>query len=87
MGFFLDKTMANSSRLPGYYKQSTADRARTVADWAGLTSDEHAILTGEQRLSLEMADKMIENVAGRFNLPLGIAANFQVGNLRSLKEG
>lgn len=70
--------MTNSSRLPGFYKQSTANRARTVADWAELSSDEYATLTGEQRLSLEMADKMIENVAGRFDLPLGIAANFQV---------
>ncbi len=67
--------MAKSSRLPGFYKQSVAERAQTIVDWAGLTSD---TLTGEQWLSLEMADKMIENVVGRFDLPLGIAVNFQV---------
>jgi hydroxymethylglutaryl-CoA reductase len=78
VGFFLDKAMTNSSRLPGFYKQSVDERAQTVAAWAGLAPEERATLTGEQPLGLELADKMIENVVGRFGLPLGVAANFQV---------
>jgi hydroxymethylglutaryl-CoA reductase len=33
---------------------------------------------GQGILSVERADKMIENVIGTFNLPLGIATNFQI---------
>ena len=35
-------------------------------------------LKGEGSLPLKIADGMIENVVGRFELPLGIATNFQV---------
>ena len=35
-------------------------------------------LKGEGSLPLKLADGMIENVVGRFELPLGIATNFQV---------
>ena len=35
-------------------------------------------LKGEESLPLKIADGMIENVVGRFELPLGIATNFQV---------
>jgi hydroxymethylglutaryl-CoA reductase len=49
-----------------------------VAQWAGLTEEEVAVLRGEAGLSPEQADRMIENVVGRYALPLGIALNFQV---------
>ncbi|HFE67334.1 MAG TPA: 3-hydroxy-3-methylglutaryl-CoA reductase, partial [Chloroflexi bacterium] len=46
-----------SSRLPGFYKLSLAERADVIAEWAGLTEEEKAILTG-QGLSNEQADHM-----------------------------
>jgi len=49
-----------------------------VAQWAGLTEEEVAALQGEAGLSAGQADRMIENVVGRYALPLGIALNFQV---------
>lgn len=66
-----------SSRLPGFYKKSLAERATDVAAWANLTAEEQAILMG-QGLQPEQADLMIENVVGTYALPLGIAANFQI---------
>ena len=66
-----------SSRLPGFYKLSLAERADVIAEWAGLTEEEKAILTG-QGLSNEQADHMIENVIGTFCMPLGIAVNFLI---------
>ncbi len=54
-----------------------AERANVVAEWAGLTAVEQAILRGDG-LSDEQADLMIENVVGTYKLPLGIAANFLV---------
>jgi hydroxymethylglutaryl-CoA reductase len=65
-----------SSRLSGFYEKSLAERAAILAAWADLDAGESAILrTG---LGLDQADKMIENVVGRFDLPLGIGANFVV---------
>jgi hydroxymethylglutaryl-CoA reductase len=68
--------MEKSSRLPGFYDLSVAERADTVAQWAGLTVEESAIL--EKGLSSAQANQMIENVVGIHALPLGIAANFLI---------
>src|SRR5690606_11795848 len=67
-----------NSRLPGCYQLSAGRRGETVAVWANLTAEEQQMLAGQPGLTLDLADKMIENVAGVFGLPLGIAANFQV---------
>ena len=68
--------MEKSSRLPGFYDLSVAERADTVAQWAGLTIEETAIL--EEGLNSAQADHMIENVVGTYALPLGIAVNFLI---------
>src|SRR3989338_2192966 len=67
-----------SSRLPGFYDKPLAERARSVAEWAGLTPEELAALDGSGGLAPEQADHMIENVVGLHALPLGIAVNFLV---------
>jgi len=66
-----------TSRLPGFYKLSPAERVTAVGDWAGLDEAERAVLAG-QGLTPSQADLMIENVVGTYALPLGIAVNFQV---------
>lgn len=66
-----------SSRLPGFYKLSLAERVAMVADWADLTDEEQAVLL-EQGLSAAQADKMVENALGTYALPIGVAANFVV---------
>lgn len=68
--------MEKSSRLPGFYDLNVAERADIVAQWAGLTVEELAVL--EEGLSSAQADQMIENVVGTHALPLGIAANFTI---------
>jgi hydroxymethylglutaryl-CoA reductase len=69
--------MSKSYRLPGFYKLSLEDRVAVVAELAGLTADEKAILMGEG-LRLAQADQMIENVVGIHALPLGVAVNFLI---------
>ena len=66
-----------TSRLPGFYKLSPAERVAMVADWAGLDESERAVLAG-QGLQPAQADLMIENVVGTYALPLGIAVNFLI---------
>jgi hydroxymethylglutaryl-CoA reductase len=66
-----------TSRLPGFYKLSPAERVAVVGDWAELNAAERAVLAG-QGLTPSQADLMIENVVGTYALPLGIAVNFLV---------
>ncbi len=67
-----------NSRLSGFYQKSMAERVAIIADWADLTPDEIAVL--HESLSVPRADKMIENVIGRYCLPLGIGANFKIND-------
>ena len=66
-----------TSRLPGFYKLSPAERVAMVGDWAGLSEAERLVLGG-QGLQPAQADLMIENVVGTYSLPLGIAVNFLI---------
>ena len=70
--------MVKSSRVPGFYKMSISERLQFVKDFADLTDDEVALISKCGRLSVDLADKMIENVIGTFQLPLGIAVNFLI---------
>ncbi len=70
--------MSQTSRLPGFYTRTVAERAEVAAQWAGLTPAERATLIGQSGLSPDLADKLIENVVGVFGIPLGIAANFLI---------
>ncbi len=73
-------TMGNkNSRIQGFYQLDPQQRLERVGAFDGLnTNDLHTLRGGQGVLSLERADKMIENVVGTFELPLGIATNFQI---------
>lgn len=71
--------MAHSSRLEGFYKYSLESRREQLADRLGLSSDELAALT-DGGLTLEEADRLIENAVGVYGLPFGIAANFTINS-------
>lgn len=71
-------TNEHTSRIPGFYKRTLAERAAMVAQWAGLTPEEQAALLGLSGLNATQADNMIENAIGVYALPLGIATNFLV---------
>lgn len=65
-----------SSRLEGFYRRSLEDRVALISEWAALTSEETALLADS--VGSNHADLMIENVVGRFAMPLGIGANFLI---------
>ncbi len=68
-----------NSRLSGFYQLNPFERLQAVKSFDSLTDDDLRMLHGGTgALSVERADKMIENVVGTFNLPLGIATNFQI---------
>jgi hydroxymethylglutaryl-CoA reductase len=61
-----------------FYQMTLQERLAKVAAETGLSPEEAAALDGTGGLSLEQGDHMIENVAGVYTLPLGIAQNFVV---------
>jgi hydroxymethylglutaryl-CoA reductase len=67
-----------SSRIEGFYKLPVNDRLKKVAEFAELTDEEKSTLVKTGSLPIELADRMIENVIGTFELPIGIATNFLI---------
>ncbi|GBC75748.1 3-hydroxy-3-methylglutaryl-coenzyme A reductase [archaeon HR06] len=65
-----------SSNLPGFYKLTPEERLKIVKDFSELTDEDIKLL--KKGLSLEEANRMIENVIGGITLPLGIAVNFLI---------
>jgi hydroxymethylglutaryl-CoA reductase len=73
-------TNEHTSRIPGFYKRTLAERAAMVAQWAGLTPEEQMSVLGLSGLNAAQADNMIENAIGIYALPLGIATNFLINS-------
>ena len=71
-----------SSRIPGFYKLTVEERLERVSQFAELNEEEKLCFLRDGNLSLaidkDTADRMIENVIGIYELPLGIATNFLI---------
>jgi len=65
----------DNSRLSGFYKLSVPERRAMLAELAGL-SEEQVQAWANAELDEGTADRMIENVIGRYSLPIGVATNF-----------
>ncbi|MBS7607335.1 MAG: hydroxymethylglutaryl-CoA reductase, degradative [Candidatus Bathyarchaeia archaeon] len=73
-----DGNLRRTSEISGFYKLSIDERLRLVKEFADLTDDEVNMLKAPSSLSLDLADRMIENVIGIFPMPLAIAVNFLI---------
>ncbi len=70
--------MRKTSELSGFYKLSPGERLKIVREYAGLSEEEAELLCKTGALELEQANRMIENVIGTTELPLGMATNFLI---------
>ena len=71
--------MMERSRIPQFYKMSVPERVRTVRDRGLLGPEDYQNLqSGRHTLSVQLADKMIENVIGVMGLPVGLGLNFLI---------
>lgn len=66
------------SRLEGFYKKTPEERLKIVRDFADLTDEEVSVISNTGALSVDQADRMIENVIGTMPMTLGIAVNFLI---------
>ncbi|MCD6312499.1 MAG: hydroxymethylglutaryl-CoA reductase, degradative [Thaumarchaeota archaeon] len=70
--------MSKTSRISGFYKLTPEERLKKVAEFADLTTEEQDLLRRFGALDEATANRMIENVIGVFQFPLGIAVNFLI---------
>lgn len=75
---------AKSSRIGGFHKLGQAQRVAAVAAFAGLDEAQCADLLNTGNLPAELADRLIENVVGTMNVPLGIATNMRIDGVDRL---
>lgn len=61
-----------------FSKLSSQERLEQISRCAHLTEEEKAILQDANALSMEKANSMIDNVIGRYALPLGCAVGIVV---------
>jgi len=67
------------ARIPEFYKLSVSQRVREVRKKGLLTNQDYqALVSGDHTLSIQSADKMIENVIGVMGLPVGLGLNFLI---------
>lgn len=67
-----------SSRIGGFHRKTPQERLDLVAAFAGLDEPTKSRLADMGNLPQDLADKMIENVVGTMNIPIGIATNMRV---------
>jgi len=67
---------SKSSKISGFYKLPVEKRIEIVKDFSDLNEDEIKLFSS--CLDMGIANRMIENVLGTFELPLGLAVNFKV---------
>ncbi len=66
-----------TSRISEFYKLSLKERSKILRNFAKLTPMDIGALRGKG-LKLEDAERMVENVVGVMQIPLGIATNFLI---------
>jgi len=69
------------ARIPEFYKLSVSQRVREVRKQGLLSNQDYqALISGDHTLSIQSADKMIENVIGVMGLPVGLGLNFLIND-------
>src|SRR5512139_3440314 len=70
--------MTKTSKISGFYKFDPQERLKLVSDFAGLTQEEATCISSSGALSLDAADRMVENLIGVMEVPMGVAVNFLI---------
>lgn len=70
--------MKRSSNISGFYKLSVDERIDIVKGFCDLSTEDIELLNDSEVLNMEKTDRMVENVIGRMQIPLGIGVNFLI---------
>lgn len=67
-----------NSRISQFYNKSVEERLEIISEMTGMDEKDKEVISFSKGLSPDIAEYMIENVIGGFQLPLGIATNFKI---------
>lgn len=70
--------MAKSSEYSGFYKLPPEERLKIVREFAELDEEDANAIAKTGGLEMDQVDRMIENVIGTMDMPLGIGMNFMI---------
>jgi hydroxymethylglutaryl-CoA reductase len=70
--------MEKTSRISGFHKMGLEERLKVIQTFSQLKEEDIKTLTKEGALNFETANRMVENVIGTIQLPIGIATNFLI---------
>lgn len=70
--------MEKSSKISGFYKLTPEERLKIVTEYSDLTEEEASSISATGALSLNAADRMVENLIGIMEVPMGVAVNFLI---------
>lgn len=68
--------MEKGSRIPGFYRLGVDERIKRLMEFSDLDEEDIDVL--RIGLTSEQAERMIENVVGMIQIPLGVATNFLI---------
>ena len=74
----------DDSRISGFYALDANERRKIISERTGISADEMAPWSNPESMDVDTADRMIENVVGRYSLPVGIGMNFLVDGVPRL---
>ncbi len=64
--------------MEGFHRLSQKQRLSRLAEFCGLSQEDQDVLSGQKAFPLEIAEHLIENVVGIFQMPLGVASHFKI---------
>jgi hydroxymethylglutaryl-CoA reductase len=70
--------MTKSSEYSGFYKLPPEERLKIVREYAELEDEDVSAISKSGGLDMEQVDRMIENVIGTMDVPLGVGMNFMI---------
>ena len=74
----------DDSRISGFYALDANERRKIISERTGISADDMTPWSNPDSMDVDTADRMIENVVGRYSLPVGIGMNFLVNGMPRL---
>jgi len=69
--------MEKNSRISGFFKKNPEERLEIVKTFADLSDEEASAIAGSG-ITITDLDRMVENVIGYLEMPLGVGLNFRI---------
>jgi hydroxymethylglutaryl-CoA reductase len=70
--------MEKTSKISGFYKIPPLERLKIIKEMTGISDEDLANISATGALKYDQLDRMVENVIGTMEVPLGIAVNFLI---------